>query len=543
MNLSGQQRRQLQEALIDAFPTTASLEQMLLFELDKNLRVISGEGSLQEIVFRLIRVADSQGWLENLVRAARNSNPGNIRLRDLDSQSSRSMRFDVFLAHNSQDKPQVREIAEELKRRGIKTWLDEEQIRPGRPFQAEIQQAIPLVKSAAIFIGSQGLGMWQQMELRSLISRCIDKEIPIIPVLLPGVSKIPDNLDFLTEFKSVNFLEGIDDKNALNLLEWGITGKKAQIIPQLERKPGKIPTEEILQIISSSENEVLQSETVKLPAESIVIKSDTRTCKAEYFEENLGDGVTLEMVKIRGGTFIMGADEKEEGSTDKERPTHKVTLKPFSMGKYTITQKQWKKVAAFSPVNRDLNLKPSRFKEEEEEGCLPVESISWFDAVEFCDRLSEKTGRKYRLPTEAEWEYACRAGTQEPFYFGKTITADVANFDDSNAGEGKWLKKTTIVGHFKANNFCLHDMHGNVWEWCQDEWHESYKDAPTDGSAWITDNNQNNQYRLLRGGSWSSDPEVCRSAYRLRSRSDNDNDSIGFRVVAVHDVSNSTLNC
>ncbi|MUG94787.1 SUMF1/EgtB/PvdO family nonheme iron enzyme [Scytonema sp. UIC 10036] len=193
---------------------------------------------------------------------------------------------------------------------------------------------------------------------------------------------------------------------------------------------------------------------------------------------------------------------------------------------YTATQEQWQKVADFLPrVNRDLNPRPSRFKGER----LPVESISWFDAVEFCDRLSKKTGRMYRLPTEAEWEYACRAGTKTPFYFGNTITAEVANYD-GNAPEDKWLKKSTEVGSFPANDFCLHDMHGNVWEWCLDDWHESYGDAPTDGSAWITDNNE---YRLLRGGSWSSDPEVCRSAYRLRSRSDNDNVSIGFRVVAV----------
>ena len=136
--------------------------------------------------------------------------------------------FDVFLAHNSQDKPQVRAIANQLKQRGLKPWLDEEQIPPGRPFQDEIQQAIPNVKSAAIFIGSGGLGQWQVMELRSLTSRCVTDGIPVIPILLPGVGKIPDDLLFLQEFNWVSFASGIDDIEALDKLEWGITGRKSQ---------------------------------------------------------------------------------------------------------------------------------------------------------------------------------------------------------------------------------------------------------------------------------------------------------------------------
>jgi hypothetical protein len=147
--------------------------------------------------------------------------------------------FDVFLAHNSQDKPQVRAIARELKQRGLYYWIDEEQIPPGRSFQDVIQLAIPNVKSAAIFIGLVGFRNWQAMVLRALISRCIDADIPVIPVLLPGVDKIPEHLSFLKEFNPVRFASRIDDVEALNNLEWGITGRKPKLILPIENSTDK----------------------------------------------------------------------------------------------------------------------------------------------------------------------------------------------------------------------------------------------------------------------------------------------------------------
>ncbi|WP_246275639.1 toll/interleukin-1 receptor domain-containing protein [Brasilonema bromeliae] len=134
--------------------------------------------------------------------------------------------FDVFLAHNTKDKPKVRIIANKLKRFGLKPWLDEEQIAPGRPFQDVIQKAIQNVKSAAIFIGSTGLGKWQFLELRSLLDQLVEADIPVIPVLLPGVEEIPSNLHFLKQFNWVKFTNGIDDTQALNYLKWGITQEK-----------------------------------------------------------------------------------------------------------------------------------------------------------------------------------------------------------------------------------------------------------------------------------------------------------------------------
>jgi len=246
-----------------------------------------------------------------------------------------------------------------------------------------------------------------------------------------------------------------------------------------------------------------------------------------YFDE-LGDNLKLEMVAIPGGSFDMGSPPEELQRSPDESPQHTVTVQPFFLGKYQVTQAQWQAVAKFPQVNRELNPDPSRFKGANR----PVEQVSWDDAVEFCSRLSQDTGRPYRLPSEAEWEYACRAGTTTPFHFGETITTDLANYDGNytygQGPKGVYREETTEVGSFGvANNFGLYDMHGNVWEWCQDEWHDSYDGAPTDGSAWLG-NEEGSNRRMLRGGSWDYNPAICRSASRIDY--DFDLDDIGFRV-------------
>ncbi|MFM6252781.1 MAG: formylglycine-generating enzyme family protein [Dolichospermum sp.] len=242
---------------------------------------------------------------------------------------------------------------------------------------------------------------------------------------------------------------------------------------------------------------------------------------------NLED-LELEMIVIPGGTFLMGSPEGEKRSRDRERPQHEVIIKPFLMGKYPIIQTQWQAVAALEKVNIDLKSDPSYFKGDD----LPVESVSWSHAQEFCARLSRMANKAYRLPTEAQWEYACRAGTTTPFYFGETITTELANYD-GNYTYGDGLKgvdcqQTTDVGTFPPNAFGLHDMHGNVWEWCQDTWHENYVNAPEDGSDCISQVNSN---RVLRGGSWYNIPGNCRSASRNYNIAGFGNNGNGFRVV------------
>ncbi|MBS9388358.1 MAG: formylglycine-generating enzyme family protein [Dolichospermum sp. WA123] len=266
---------------------------------------------------------------------------------------------------------------------------------------------------------------------------------------------------------------------------------------------------------------------------------------ANYFGQDLGNGVILEMVAIPGGTFIMGSPENEEGYRYSQSPQHQVTVPPFFMGKYPVTQQQWKAVAALEKVKIDLESDPSYFKGDGSTSLtnnLPVECVSWNYAQEFCARLSRMANKTYRLPSEAEWEYACRGGTTTPFYCGETISTDLANYrgTDSeyegkvypgNYGQGQkgeYRDKTTEVGIFPANPFGLYDMCGNVREWCEDGWHDNYINAPTDGSAWTS---LSSKYRLLRGGSWNNNPEYCRSAYRYYDNLDGSNDNIGFRVV------------
>ncbi|MGC9524012.1 MAG: SUMF1/EgtB/PvdO family nonheme iron enzyme [Limnospira sp.] len=270
-------------------------------------------------------------------------------------------------------------------------------------------------------------------------------------------------------------------------------------------------------------------------------KISRRRGQAECVIEDLGNGVTLEMVLIPGGTFLMGSPSNE--GYDWEKPQHRVTVQPFLMGKYPVTQEQWRQVAGFPKLRRDLKPDPSNFKGLN----LPVEKVSWYDAIEWCARLSKKIGKPYRLPSEAEWEYAARAGTTTPFHVGETLTTDLANYDGNytygSGAKGVFRKKTTPVGYFQhANAFGLYDIHGNVREWCADPWHENYNGAPSEGRVWdgknIYDNYVDNlvnllnakERRVLRGGSWNSNPVYCRCAFRGRYVPDFLVNDLGFRV-------------
>ena len=243
--------------------------------------------------------------------------------------------------------------------------------------------------------------------------------------------------------------------------------------------------------------------------------------------------ITLTLVKIPGGSFWMGSPVGE--GYDTEKPQRLVTVPEFWMGQMAVTQAQYHAVMGHNPVSlRGEN--------------RPVETVSWYQAVKFCQRLSQQVGQQVRLPSEAEWEYACRShpatnANTPPFHCGATINTDLANYrgtDYESAGQlisgaygaepkGIYREQTTDVGSFPPNAFGLYDLHGNVWEWCLDHWHDNYQGAPTDGSAWLTEMETAN--RLLRGGSWFSNPRLCRSANRYGYDPGLRNYLIGFRVV------------
>jgi formylglycine-generating enzyme required for sulfatase activity len=255
--------------------------------------------------------------------------------------------------------------------------------------------------------------------------------------------------------------------------------------------------------------------------------------EVEGYEEELAPGVALTMVRIPAGHFLMGSPDGEAERSNDEGPQHEVSVREFFLGQTPITQAQWQVVAGWQKIAADLNPDPAHFKGAKR----PLETVSWIEAVEFCRRLSARTGRSYSLPSEAQWEYACRAGTTTPFHFGSTITVELANYD-GNFSYGDGLKgtyrgQTTDVGTFPANPWGLQDMHGNVGEWCADHFHENYDFAPGDDQPWLIPAAGPEEFRLLRGGSWVYNPWYCRSAFRYRLAPDFRDLIIGFRVCCL----------
>lgn len=336
---------------------------------------------------------------------------------------------------------------------------------------------------------------------------------------------------------------------ALGLMKVG----KSELLQVLEDEAQPLPvrqgTARALSLIGAPSGEPVPMLIVTLP-------SDTQVKSIPVYRETLADNLTLDLVAIPAGEFLMGSPPDEAArdwykyvypeleGVDVEAQ-HQVTVPAFSMSQFPITQAQWRFVAGLPKINRDLEPDPANFKGDRR----PVEVVSWYEAIEFCDRLSQHTGKTYRLPSESEWEYACRAvpspptplptgegSHYPPFHFGETLSTDFANYNGTytygDGEQGEYRQQTTIVGSFGVvNAFGLSDMHGNVWEWCLDHWHPSYEGAPIDGSAWMTEGDS--RYRLLRGGSWYDIPGYCRSANRDRLTPDYQFNGIGFRVVCV----------
>ena len=411
----------------------------------------------------------------------------------------------IFLAHANEDKQAVTELYNRLKTQGYQPWLDKIDLLPGQRWREEIPKAI---RNSDIFIAclsqrSVEKRGYVQQEFRIALNECATRPIGtiyLIPLRLDECS-IPE----------------------LRQDEYGINLRDYHWLDYFDADG----FERLVKTISYYfPNRSIQPKTVYTPTQAasptIQRLKPTSTPPKPYllqnFQEDLGNGATLDMVYIPKGRFMMGSPGYEKNRRSNEGPQHGVKVPSFYMGKHPVTQRQWYAVSLLERVDIELKPSPSRFKEDN----LPIEQINWYEAVEFCKRLSKHTGRAYRLSSEAEWEYACRAGTTTSYYFGKSIFVGLFRQKQANIGQ----KSTTEVGRFPPNAFGLCDMHGNVCEWCLDDWHDNYQGAPTDGSAYV----DGGVRKVMRGGSWCNYSWACRSAFRGNFQPGYRFDFIGFRV-------------
>ena len=487
-------------------------------------------------------------------------------------------------------------------------FMDVDSVALGRDFRLSLQESLKSCDAVLALIGPNWLDSADAAGRRRLddpddfvrqeIATALRRNIPVTPILLQGASmpaaeRLPDDL------KDLAFRNGFE----LSHLRWhsdvhemakrlGLGDAEGSSAPP--GAPGRDATEAsratrtlphwltrrrviggsavlgaaavsalaapaVYRMVRRAAAPVLKSvsfDFVTLDAKGERLPPDRAT--ANVFSEPLGPNARLEMVSVPGGLFTMGSPRYEPERRPNEGPQHAVSLKPFFMSAGPVTQAQWAAVVALRPAKHihELDPFPSFFKGDE----LPVETIAWNQANEFCKRLADLAGRDYRLPNEAEWEYACRAGSTGPFHFGPTITTDFANYCGQGGavcGEsggksvasdvydgvayhsggydqgppGVFRGTTTSAGTFPRNRLGLYDLHGNVWEYCLDDASQNYSDAPADGSALLS--GAAGAGKILRGGSWSHNPAICRSAYRDAIAPDNPGwlGRIGLRLV------------
>jgi formylglycine-generating enzyme required for sulfatase activity len=482
---------------------------MLRLQLDIVESYVPSGFDYEDVVYNLVNKLDSEGRIIELIEGACEQNQGNTYLRSLKQDIIPLIRLYQIL--NSFEEFLIDDIKKAYKQCCHQNW----HVNSKRPFPDTLQKILSNLVDMP----------------RGNTSNSSTEQFIVYLLVHTNNKLTPQQLEELNQ---------LGDEHVNNFTDL-LNETRVEIQETKEQK-----SQPTVPIPNSSPQKSPQFEFDVITVNRVGNEIQRERRQAEYFIEHLGNSISLEMVAIPGGKFMMGSPEGEGNHS--EHPQHEVTVPSFFIGKYPITQAQWRVVAALPKIESDLKPNPSRFKGDN----LPVECVSWYNIIEYCARLSQKTGRLYRLPSEAEWEYACRAGTKTPFHFGETITDKLANYNANytfaDESKGEYRQKTTPVGTFFPNAFGLYDMHGNVWEWCLDTYHDNYKEAPNDGSAWLNQkigfdfgkllnnalnfqNDNPNHPRLLRGGAWNLLPHFCRSAYRISVTPDNDNGIIGFRVV------------
>lgn len=482
----------------------------------------------------------------------------------------------IFISYAREDQPRVRELYDLLVEAGYHPWLDREHLLPGQQWEPIIKRALKQSHFALVCLSATSINKrgFLQKEIKQALEQALEKfedDVWLIPARL-------DDCDVPDALAHIQWVDLFDDDGLQQLLaamnyqlnKQGITppsglAKPKSVSAPLSVKPPEPvpePTPEKPKSAPEPKQEKPYSQPAKplelkptdvasvrtSPSRSFLTKSragiasvvvaamvllgyglwpDSKpdsipnyppiqsTSQANSVTENLAAGITIEMVNLPGGEFTMGAND---GESD-EKPPHQVKLSPFAIGKYEVTQAQWKAVMADNP---------SRFNWSDD---LPVENVSWNMVQDFLRRLNGK----FRLPTEAEWEYAARAGSQNRYSFGDDAGQlhNYAWFWD-NSDFAMQAKQTHPVGRLKPNAFGLFDMHGNVWEWCSDWYGEKYyQDCKSQGVVTDPPGPRAGASRVLRGGGWANVAVDCRSALRSDGAPGSRGDILGFRLVRI----------
>ena len=471
--------------------------------------------------------------------------------------------YDIFISYRRDGGFETaRIIYDRLRGEGYSVFFDVETLRSGR-FNTALYDKIEQCTDFIAVLSPGSLDRCQKEDdwLRFEIAHAIKNDKNVIPIMtrgfeMPPPNSLPPDIAELTIYSGLKASPEFFDAFLARLLAFlksGLSCRPHSLLPQRpeeaqwhyvegDREEGPVTLAELAPRITP-ETEVWRSgmeswvaagqvpelkEKLRPPRQKppIVVQPPKRTQEPAAGETRVF--ADIEMVWCPPGEFLMGSPRSEKQRERGEGPQHCVTFaQGFWLGKYAVTQAEWKAA---------MGNNPSHFTGDAR---LPVESLLWIDCLEFIERLNLRSEGLFRLPSEAEWEYACRAGTITPFYYGDTLSPEQANYNGilgyGNGNIDIYREKTTPVGSFPPNAWGLYDMHGNVWEWCQDWYHDSYEDAPTDGSAW--DSEQPSSfgdlrllYRVLRGGSWDSSAGDCRSAYRHDDVPRLEFDIAGFRL-------------
>ena len=411
--------------------------------------------------------------------------------------------FDVFISHNSKDKPAVIQLAKKLKAQGLKVWLDIWELRPGHSWQEEVEKIIASTRAAVVLVGRDGFGPWQEAEMQALLQEFTQRKLPVIPVLLPGCRTQPKLPLFLHRLTWVDARKGLDEQ-VIKRLAWGITGRKWQEPDeQIVAEPSHSKTFREWRFTAAIVVTLISTIIITYHQYRFNANSPSRTL----------DVPEIEMISLPGGEFVMGSDKNiSPDAKDDESPSQPLKIRPFLLGKYEVTQEQWRSI---------MGDNPSVFSQCGDD--CPVDNVSLLSVKRFIETLNDLKKMNYRLPTEAEWEYACRSGGKEQEYCGGNDADAIAWYTGNSSGH------PFHRGQKQANALGLCDLSGNVWEWTCSLYTERY-----DGHEMECVDGERKVNLAIRGGAWATDREALRSGNRGQFPSNITRSFLGFRL--AHDI-------